>query len=81
MAHFLGEYFAAHLGVAFGADQALLKALEWEGQLPRIEAEQLQNRRLQVVDAGLAFGDKVAELVGMRSLDRVSALIGLRYPS
>src|SRR5262245_26554444 len=60
----LREDFLPDLGFPFRPDEALLQALVGELQLPGIEAQEVQNGRLQVVDAHLAFGDEVAELVG-----------------
>src|SRR4029077_2581721 len=49
---------------AFRADQSLLQTLIGETEFPGIEPKQRENCSLQVVDAGLAFSDEVAELVG-----------------
>jgi hypothetical protein len=60
----LRQYLLAHVGVALGANQALAEALVWIGKLPSVEAEQVQDGRLQVMYARLAFGDKVTQVIG-----------------
>ena len=45
--------------------QAVVAALEAEGQAFVVEAEQVQDRGLQVVDVDLVLGDREAELVGL----------------
>ena len=44
--------------------QAEVAALEAVGQLLVVQAEQVQDRRLQVVDVDAVLGDVEAELVG-----------------
>ena len=46
--------------------EAEVAALEAVGQLRVVEAEQVQDRRLQVVDVDLVLDGGEAELVGLR---------------
>ena len=49
--------------------QAVVAALEAVGQLRVVEAEQVQDRGLQVVDVDLVLGDAEAEFVGLAVRD------------
>lgn len=53
------DHFAMHVG------QAVVPALEAKGQTFVIEAEQMQQRGLQVVDMDFVLGDREAEVVGL----------------
>jgi len=64
-----GEDFPAHLRLALGADEPLLQSLIGVGQLPGVEAQQVQDGRLEVADGRLAFGDPIAEFVGGAEAD------------
>ena len=45
--------------------QAVVAALELERQPRVVDAEQVQDRRVQVVDVDAVLGDVVAEVVGL----------------
>src|SRR5262245_42007294 len=58
-----GKNLPPHLGVPLGADQPLLQTLERERKLPRVQAEQVKDRCLQVVDGKRPLGNEVTQFV------------------
>ena len=47
----------------------MVQALELEGELVRVESQEVQNRRLEVVDRHFVPGDEVAQFVGLTDRD------------
>lgn len=62
MIHALCQQLLNHVPMHVG--QAVVAALKAIAQARVIEAKQVQNRRLQVVDVNFVLGDAEAELVG-----------------
>jgi hypothetical protein len=64
----LRQYLPHHARFVAGADEALVEALVGEAEAFGVEAEEVQDRGLEVVDADLVLGDEVAQFVG-RAVD------------
>src|SRR5437764_376836 len=58
------QQLRVQLRLPLDADQPLGEALVQVSQLERVEAKQVQDRRLQIADVELVFADVVADLVG-----------------
>ena len=55
--------------VVFDAGEALVEALEFEGELAVVDPHEVENRGVEVVDVDGVFGDVVGEVVGFAEFD------------
>src|SRR5207249_9151162 len=55
---------SSDLSAALGTDQTYVESLIFHGELRRVDPEQIQHRRVEVVDAHRMLDGGVAEIVG-----------------